>query len=799
MKRRSFLLTPALAAAGAQYKSGAAWVASRPRLYFDAKAVDRIRRGATAGGDLQDRWTAVLDSARRLLETELVPEEIAERGGGQHANYGAPGGQISNMGLTLGLAWHITGEKQFAEKLRQTMLAYAGYKRWYGQGLDDRVPPWHSELNTARFCFGFAAGYDALHGYLSAADRAQIGGAIVRLGILSTLDDWILPERRIHALDSMGHNWWSVCVAMAGVAALAMLGDDERAPEWLDRIQHGFERWFDYRGNVLQNKAANFDRHGAFYESLGYTNYALSEYLRYRLAYANVFPGAVLPRFPALEKTTEFFVQTLYPASSSFWTPSIGDGSIHQSGAQTVRLLVELGFDHPAAGWYLAKTRAAGRGDALELLFRKPASIAAIPESMATSAWYPDIGWAALRNSWHDDATFLAVKCGMTWNHAHADAGSFVLYHGGAPLIVDSGTCGYDNPAYNGYYAQSRAHNVILFNGKGEPEEDHLRGAKFPGRLPASLDGLGVKYVYADSTGPTARYFCRNYRHWLWINDTILIFDDVLAHEAGRLDWLLHYEGSAETSENRVTIVNGDATADMHFLYPARLAMREEEGLADHQPNRKLKYLALACETGFRDQKFVTAIVPHPRDRTSQTPRIELLPWPESSAGDQEIRGAPSGRRSISPGPDQIGVRIWQGSEVTDVYLNVNADGRRMHVNTNNILGGWDTDAYLLAVTRPASSSNETPENATRYFVACGSYLRQAGRVVLSSLAKVDAAVRPAGTTEVAVRAQQAVDLEIMVAGATGAVTVNGATVPARFDKARRLTRFRLHPPAAKG
>jgi hypothetical protein len=362
MKRRSFLLAPALSPLAAQVKSATGWVTTRPRLYFDTKAGERIRRASRAGGEFQQRWSTVLDNAERLLDAELIPEEVAERGGGQHANYGAPSSQISNMGLTLGLAWHVTGDKQFAEKLRETMLAYAAYKRWYGQGLDDRVPPWHSELNTARFCFGFGAGYDALCEYLSPAHREKIGGAIVRLGILNTLDDWILPERRIHALDSMGHNWWSVCVAMAGVAALAMLGDNERAPEWLDRIQRGFERWFEYKGNVLQNKAANFDRNGGFYESLGYTDYALSEYLRFRLAYSNVFPGVAQPRFAALDRTIEFFVQTLYPASSGFWTPSFGDGSIHQGAAATVRLLVELGFSHPAAGWYwlLPGTRISG-------------------------------------------------------------------------------------------------------------------------------------------------------------------------------------------------------------------------------------------------------------------------------------------------------------------------------------------------------------------------------------------------------------------------------------------------------
>ncbi len=432
---------------------------------------------------------------------------------------------------------------------------------------------------------------------------------MVRLGILPTLDDWILPEKRIHALDSMGHNWWSVCVAMAGVAALALIGDDARALEWVDRVSRGLALWFDYRGNVLQNKPANFDPAGAFHESLGYTNYALSEYLRFRLAHSNVFPVRRQPRFAPLEKSADFFLKTLYPTSSSFLTPNIGDGSLHQNCAATVRLLVETGFAHPSSGWYLAKVEGSERPDPLALLVTTPVP-AEPPDRLPLSVIYPEIGWAAMRSSWKDDATFLAMKSGFAWNHAHADAGSFILFHAGEQPITDSGTCSYSIPEYGGYYVQSRAHNVILFNGQGEPREDIRRGVKFPGRMHSLIDRRGLKYVYADATGPRSRYFSRNYRHWLWVGDAILVFDDLLAHEEGRIDWLLHYAGKAEVSGNNILLVNGKARAAVRFLFPQELAVREEIGMLDHQPKTEAPYFAFSPQVAVREQKFVTAILP---------------------------------------------------------------------------------------------------------------------------------------------------------------------------------------------
>jgi hypothetical protein len=531
----------------------------------------------------------------------------------------------------------------------------------------------------------------------------------VRLGVLPTLDDWVLPGKRIHALDSMGHNWWSVCVSMAGLACLSLLGDEPRAAGWLDRITRGLAQWFEYRGQILQNKPANFDSAGAFYEGPGYANYALSEYLRFRLAHSNVFPGSRQPRFKPLGQATDFILHTLYPASSGFYTLNIGDSSLHLNSSATVRLLAETGFSHPLHGWYLQMVggaRSRESADPLAMLARNPIPPPAPPARYPVSVIYRDIGWAMLRDSWKNDATLLAVKSGFTWNHTHADAGSFVLFHQGAPLITDSGACSYSDPAYGGYYVQSRAHNVILFNGEGQPREDIRRGVEVPGAVHGLVDGLGLKYVYADATGPMARFFTRNYRHFLWTGGVILVFDDLRVHEDGRLDWLLHYDGTAQVDGRVIRLVNRGASAEVRFLHPAQVSTRQEKGLRDQEPKAEVPYLAVSAPTAARELKFIVAIVPVGH---AQPPVLEPL-----------------------TAQDALGVRIRHSGDVTDVWLNLQADGRRMHENTNNTIDGWETDAYLFAV----SSSG-------RLFVSSASYLRKGGGVFFDSLVKTDSVWRP--------------------------------------------------------
>ena len=210
---------------------------------------------------------------------------------------------------------------------------------------------------------------------------------------------------------------------------------------------------------------------------------------------------------------------------------------------------------------------------------------------------YPKMGWAMMRDSWENDSTLLAVKSGYTWNHAHADASTFLLMHRGSPLIIDSGTCPYGRPEYSTYYRQSQAHNVVLFNGQGQPTDQIGTGAKFRGSILKWFDGLGVRYLAADATGPMAQVFTRHYRHFLWIENVILIFDDIATSGDGQLDWLLHTAGVAsDVGAGRLSLRNGNASADFAMLYPPT-RMEVREGLAEEHPDRKIPYNAFTAPT----------------------------------------------------------------------------------------------------------------------------------------------------------------------------------------------------------
>ncbi|MDB5083573.1 MAG: Heparinase family protein, partial [Bacilli bacterium] len=557
-----------------------------------------------------------------------------------------------------------------------------------------------------------------------------------------------------------------VCVAQAGLAVLSILGEVETAEEWLEEVNTAFPEFFHYKGSVLGNKSPNFDEQGAFYESVNYTNYGLGEYLLFRLALSNMSNDFSQTDNPLLENAAEFFIQSFYPTEDSFLTVNFGDGDIHSGAVEAVKMLLANHYEKPELRWYLQCAKP--EFNAFDLIYYDQIWNGASnpPSPTNTSASYEEIGWAIMRSSWEKDATLLAIKSGFTWNHAHADAGSFLLCHQGQPMIIDSGNCSYGRPEYQGYYCQSQAHNVILFNGQGQNREDISRGVKEPGQLYHLIDHSGLRYIYADATGPMSHYFSRNFRHFIWVEGVILIFDDLRAHEEGTLQWLLHFDGQANKESNGdYRISNDKSQVVIRSLFPRQVKVSNEEGLADHDPDRKMSYYSFATPTPTREAKFVTAIMPVCQGTKHSLPEVEPI-----------------------EGDNMIGVRVIHAGKQTDIYLNLRADGRVMHRNSINRLGGWETDAYLLAVTRQLGCKDEDVDTIERCFMAHGSYIRRNEKVLFTSLTKVTTAFswNTDDVLELSLQGQPSIRAEVYTPYPTSQVNLNGCSSVCNYSSQTR-------------
>jgi hypothetical protein len=488
------------------------------------------------------------------------------------------------------------------------------------------------------------------------------------------------------------------------------------------------------------------------------------------------------PQIPILDKMGDFFIQTCYPNSGPLMSVNFGDTSINAHGARPVMLSMVCGDKRDRYLWYLNEAaqsqfkEGADLSTPTGLLFRPSIPAGKLKDNMPdlpNSVLMESMGWATLRSSWKKDATMLAVKSGFAWNHAHADAGSFILFHQGQYLLIDSGTCNYAQPEYTGYYSLSQAHNVVLFNGQAENPEDAYYGVKTPGGLHNLMDTGNFKYLYADATGPTSQYFSRNYRHFLWIGDVILIIDDLKTHTAGQFEWLLHYDGTARRNGLDIEVSKEQAKVLVRPLFPQtfpagglphdfpeKMRLVEKTGLKDHDAKTQVPYYAITHPDVSRQTKFINAVVLVNDRNKDSLPKMTRL-----------------------EGKDMIGVRLNDGKTTTDVYFNLLADGRIKHRNSVNTLDGWETDALIIAASYSSEGGLKDNTSATRLFMSDGSYLRRNGTILMDSLSKVFVVAEQSDSgLNVALQGQPRINLALHTPQKPNAVILNGKSVTPAYD-----------------
>lgn len=630
----------------------------------------------------------------------------------------------------LALAYQMTGDTKYADKLKQMLLSTSEVKSWANAEMMQREPAWRSELQMAHRSFQLALAYDAVYDRLSGSERKKIAKGLYSLAVEPLLGDWIDPEKRIHSLNSMGHNWWTSCVGMGAILGLAISNEVPEAGKLAERAVNALPEWFDFAGDQIQHKPKTFDRDGGMYESINYASFGITEALLLRLAWLNSHPGAKLEEIPQMGQLADFFSHVCYPRTGMLHSINFGDSHKNVSGESSMILAYEMGEKDPATLWYINQLEPGQHREGfprhfpMGFLYTPDLSKApALPDLEKSMIWN-DFGWATMRNSWEKDATMLAVKSGMTWNHSHADANSLILFHKGVDIIKDAGNCSYGQPEYRNYFFQSDAHNIVKFNGEGQPTFQQYHGTMLPGSLHNLIDGGNIRYVLADGTGPMSHLLSRNFRHYLWIDNVIAVIDDLHSHEPGEFEWLWHPGGDAVKKGGDIVVTKDDASVVIRPLYPQPLA--PSNYVHDYPEMMYWEEIEAPEESLQKNEKYYSFHLPATTDRVKGVTAIIL----KDSVGQRTLPEIT--RRE---GKNWIGLRITDGDLITDLYINQLADGRLMHLNSWIEADGWKTDAYMFAVSYRKDGSSKEPE---RVFINHGSTLKNGDDLRFSSLSKLN-------------------------------------------------------------
>ena len=576
----------------------------------------------------------------------------------------------------LGFGYFYTGDEAYVNKVIEIMKYKIDNELWISNEYDpDKYNGYdiRTALETGDRCAHMSHAF-MLFGEAIPEDEIQtMATAVYEKGIKPILEDWVWPNHRIHALDTMGHNFW---VTITSCCALACLNLKDYIPEGekcLNDAIFAIKSWFEYPGNILNAKPQNNDN-GSYWESPGYWDYSIREYLGFADAYKRATGKAPFDDTDLLNGFIKFNLHLSYLSDKQDYRGAFGDAGNDYVGGMLD--LARYGMATPELRWYLKTRKNDGYNKIKKALlwseiYDKPAEL---PKEL--SACYNKTGYAFFRDSFEENKTALMIKCGDTWNHAHADCGHFILFRNGRPEIYDSMTMSYSDPSYIGYYVESEAHNVLLFNGKGQDMRDNYKNhAHIPGRLLNYIDDNGFRYVVADGTGPMSRYFRKHHRHFLWLDGFILVYDDVECYDDGEVNFLLHAK-----------VENCFRMLTPHYIKMC-------DGYKDRSKEPNDKYTSYNTRTDEEAHaKFIGVMVLD----ESIVPVIENL---------------------------TDAYKITCGK--TKVYINRRSDGKIMHRNCINTMDGIISDAVMVI------------DDGEKYGVVNGSIIRKDGKSYLETLARV--------------------------------------------------------------
>lgn len=676
-----------------------------PTLLYTPEKIQQTKERIATEPEREKAWISIRDTADEQLEREDF----------RKIDY-------------LSLAYLMTGEKKYADKVKNLLLEIIKLDNSGNEEMLARRPAWRADLGVAHKAYLSAIAFDAVYNILSHGERKQIAEGLNRLFLEPCLGDWITEPTRIHSLNSMGHNWWTSCVCMGGILALSLQNELPEAKAGVEAVYEALPQWFDFAGDVLQHKPKSFDDNGGMYESLSYASFGLQEALQFLLAYKHVYPNQKLVEIPQLKNLPDYFMHVCYPRTGMLYNLNFGDSHKNVAAEGTMMLLYALGMRNDNILWYINQVEQGQHRDGYFL--NRPMGLLYTPElksapelpQTSNSRMFADFGWATMRTSWEKDATMLAVKSGFTWNHSHADANSFVIFHKGTDIIKDAGNCWYPNPAYRDYFFQSQAHNVVLFDGEGQSKEQQYHGSPLRGELHHLLDAGNIKYILVNGTGPYSDRFSRNFRHFLWMDDVIYVIDDLKTHETGTFQWLWHPGGEMKKRGADFNVTNGQSSVAIRPLYPRLLAL--SDFVHDYPEDLYWEKIEAPTEDLKGTEFYYSFHLPEKTNRIKGVTAIILKETPDQTRLPQMER---------REGKDWIGLRIRHNGKITDIYINQLADGRLMHSNSWIEADGWQTDAYMFAVSYDEKTGVQEMKDL---FVCYGSALRKKDVSYFSSLSK---------------------------------------------------------------
>lgn len=659
-------------------KTSSERTAAHPRLYFGPEELEGLRQKRGIDPLAAAAWARVQEMAQAgmgLPPVEWQSRWEWDKGESGQESLGGALGKVAHLAGHLAFAALLTGEERYARKATELMLSVCSMDYWTSPAFFQPPydPPWRGTLETAGIAQWMGIAYDWLCEGLSTEERDRIRLNIAYKGIMPLIQDWADPATRLPIATHIKPwgNWWINCIAPAGVAALAIYGEERTMrwetgwplarPEaeeealsarWVRLVKEALEWFWRFEGGHVPHleKAlfwdpegtyypANFDSEGAYAEGLNYLDGVLINSFRFTEAYLRLLGEETLP-LELMRKVADFLLYTCYLEGGRMRAVNLDDTRANHATNPQLTAFLAHKLHHPGMQWYLRASQGnfgedslfkMGESPVFTFLWYDPSLAPQEPRQPAPVKVYPGNGWGVMRTGWGSADTCLVIKSGNTAGHAHADAGTFLLHHAGESLVIDSGTSSYVIPEWHTYYHTTRAHSTITIAGQGQEK-------RLAGRLLGwgSVPGCGL--IAADATAPYEWRLRRFIRRVVCVGQRYYVIVDELAKDgAGPFEWLLHYDGNLVIEGETFLINKGRARLSVRLVEPAEFITSIEPGFrATHEdfskeetPEEKRARLERAdylkvCPAADRNRQLFFAVL-YPFVEGETVPQVAVL------------------------------------------------------------------------------------------------------------------------------------------------------------------------------
>jgi hypothetical protein len=450
--------------------------------------------------------------------------------------------------VTLAALYRLYGDRRFAERARQEMLAGAAFPDWN---------PRHF-LDTAEMTAALGIGYDWLYSYLAPADRDTIRAAILQKGLGAGIA-FMTGDK----MAKLHNNWVQVCCGGLTLGALAIAGESkEEAAQTLD-LTPPHMAW------IMKLFAPD----GGFEEGQAYWNYATV----YNVLYLAALDTALGNDFGQSDargfaETGNYRMQAISPLGLYANFSDCPEAS--DSAPQM--LWMAKRFNRPD---YALHEREVGarklkdRFSIFELLWFTPVKGSLRDAGFPLAAKFDRINAAFFRTAWGDpNATYIAFKGGNARaSHGHLDLGSFIMEAFGQRWAIELGGDSYGLPGYFGknrwtyYRLRTEGQNTLTIDNQNEDLD-----AVAP--LTAFHGPPGGSYAIADLTAAYKEKLAGWERGMALLDgNRVLLQDEVQPKAPADVTWNFHTRAKIDiTPSGSVAVLSqGDAKLKATILSPA--------------------------------------------------------------------------------------------------------------------------------------------------------------------------------------------------------------------------------------